>query len=915
MAIEHYIAQYQKKIGTHDKQQWERTIEQRIFHGLNNIQLRSAKPKTELIDLDLVRGSSFTKAKPTHGFVTVTKLATLRVLFLPLYSKWWATQTSGKIFAVLLLTYLAQLINLAIYSLNIPPLDAESTESQLSTTEIIVPMLMMWILSFIHSQIVSTNPGPENPVRPSVRQRKSYRRKRRYRKVVFQDDLKKGGQIGQSNSSTSKKIDVNLSVPVVISANSRHIDASKPQDDDGFESFNGNGSSHSENDDLTISENKTVIENPSNKDINVVPDSNVQTNSAATNSASDTDLKINLSAVRPSPTKQPQQPSKPSSPPTVPIMPPTITSRVPYYCAYSDGGASSQAYTKNWVKDHQQQHQHDTAFQPQQPSLQLYLRLYGNTKAASGGGSGGCSGLGGMLHRRLSAPELQFSGGEEVDSDSDGDGDRIGVKGRGIVKLMKKKTKRHLPQLVRRHTQYIHPPMTPISVDSTCDSDDDIDEDVMMENECETISSPETVGSCGPLCDDDDDDAADTPLLMNHDASTTSATEWIAGTTNSEDCCSYSSELDELDSQCGGPQCCDVDSVPTAILTSCVTPSDRVSCTIWERRDMKKAELSVLDISSAIIARVETMPEGRDYFYIGMVFATVLAIMPAICRICNATLQTMDTSDTHLSVFDLLTLIVTKWSTSVAGLLDASLGTTTWQRAFNLIALLERFFLGAFLFFLLTVAERTFKQRFLYAKLFSHLTSSRRARKSDLPHFRLNKVRNIKTWLSVRSYLKKRGPQRSVDVIVSAAFISTLLLLAFLCMELLKDIVALHSQYNIEALLWILGLGIMLLRFMTLGSKINKKYRNLSVLITEQINLYLQIELKPHKKDELMVANSVLKLAADLLKELESPFKISGLSANSYLYNITKVVILSALSGVLSEILGFKLKLHKIKIK
>lgn len=53
---------------------------------------------------------------------------------------------------------------------------------------------------------------------------------------------------------------------------------------------------------------------------------------------------------------------------------------------------------------------------------------------------------------------------------------------------------------------------------------------------------------------------------------------------------------------------------------------------------------------------------------------------------------------------------------------------------------------------------------------------------------------------------------------------------------------------------------------MTLGTKINKKYRNLSILITEQINLYLQIEQKPHKKDELTVANSVLKLAADLIK-------------------------------------------------
>lgn len=50
-------------------------------------------------------------------------------------------------------------------------------------------------------------------------------------------------------------------------------------------------------------------------------------------------------------------------------------------------------------------------------------------------------------------------------------------------------------------------------------------------------------------------------------------------------------------------------------------------------------------------------------------------------------------------------------------------------------------------------------------------------------------------------------------------------------------------------------------------------------------------------------------------QELDSPFKISGICANHYLYTITKVVILSALSGVLSEMLGFKLKLHKIKIK
>ncbi len=40
----------------------------------------------------------------------------------------------------------------------------------------------------------------------------------------------------------------------------------------------------------------------------------------------------------------------------------------------------------------------------------------------------------------------------------------------------------------------------------------------------------------------------------------------------------------------------------------------------------------------------------------------------------------------------------------------------------------------------------------------------------------------------------------------------------------------------------------------------------MSMVITEQINLYLQMEKKPEKKDELTVVNNVLKLAADLLK-------------------------------------------------
>lgn len=51
-----FFGRYQKKIGTYDKQQWERTVEQKIFKGLNQVPMRTAKLKTDLIDVDLVRG-------------------------------------------------------------------------------------------------------------------------------------------------------------------------------------------------------------------------------------------------------------------------------------------------------------------------------------------------------------------------------------------------------------------------------------------------------------------------------------------------------------------------------------------------------------------------------------------------------------------------------------------------------------------------------------------------------------------------------------------------------------------------------------------------------------------------------------------------------------------------------------------
>lgn len=49
---------YQKKIGSYDKQQWEKTLEQKILLSALNLPLKSTKLKKDLIDVDLVRGEN-----------------------------------------------------------------------------------------------------------------------------------------------------------------------------------------------------------------------------------------------------------------------------------------------------------------------------------------------------------------------------------------------------------------------------------------------------------------------------------------------------------------------------------------------------------------------------------------------------------------------------------------------------------------------------------------------------------------------------------------------------------------------------------------------------------------------------------------------------------------------------------------
>ncbi|XP_051160656.1 protein phtf [Leptopilina boulardi] len=799
MAINHLIHWYQKKIGTYDKQQWEKTVEQRIFGGFTHVPMRTAKLKTEYIDVDLVRGSSFPKAKPKHGLRTVTWLALKRLLFLPLNSRWWIQQTSRYTFTFFLILYSLQFFNTIIYFYI---LNKESESDIISNAEVLIPFAMMLTLCIVHSQIVSTHSGPSLSKNDNQRSRRSRNGRGRFNKSRVRRNLRGNNEFQSTVDNTSEKgstisVEVSSSVRFAKKVTIESAIASSPK--------------------------PKILKKGENEINEVKPE--------RANSPSPIDIQSPLVEEQPEPVEE-------------------VVENGNVVHQDDDGFESLNG---NVSSDNEREVIAPT-IENKNENLEGRANVVEVTEQEY------------SVSRRFSAPDTSKKGGNYSDSDGDGCNSLKG---------------RELPSDSTSSRKNVQ----------ECESEE--------EGECEETSN------------------------IHFTEATTSATEWMGVTTNSDEC-SYSSEFEESDLHSETNFNCNefVEhpfswefELPPSILSNCTT-SDRVSCTIWTRRDIKKAELSVLDISSAIIERAESTTESMDYFYGGLILALLISLMPSIRRLTDRINAESINNSTILELpYEFSFANMGIYMEMYCKIVDIAFGPSFWERIVVLISGFERLVLSSLLFFLLAVAERTYKQRLLYAKLFSHLTSSRRARKSDLPHFRLNKVRNIKTWLSIRSYLKRRGPQRSVDVIVSSIFILTLLLLSFISLELIKDLESLHSPYSAEALFWSFALGIFVLRFMTLGTKINKKYRNLSVLITEQINLYLQIEQKPHKKDELMVANSVLKLAAELIKELESPFKISGLSANPYLYTITKVVLLSALSGILSELLGFKLKLHKIKIK
>lgn len=173
-----------------------------------------------------------------------------------------------------------------------------------------------------------------------------------------------------------------------------------------------------------------------------------------------------------------------------------------------------------------------------------------------------------------------------------------------------------------------------------------------------------------------------------------------------------------------------------------------------------------------------------------------------------------------------------------------------------------------------------------------------------------------------RTWLRRYEAQRVADTVVSSTFRIVVLLLTILCIEffLCKDTRPILTElWHWELLAWGGISSVYLLRFISLGTRTNEKFGDTTILITEQLNIQIRIfELSCRssydraKKEKLQISSNVLKLAVKLLKELEGPNRVSGLSMSPMLVRATRVVMLSALSALVSDVFGFKLKVNQL---
>ncbi|GAV03890.1 hypothetical protein RvY_14258 [Ramazzottius varieornatus] len=768
MALDEFIYNYRKKLGSNDTKPWERVMEAsvRSKKTLLEVAKRPAKLKSDLIDVDFVRGSTFPKEKSTFPWTFISGASFVRVVLLPLRSNWWIEQTSEAVYRLLSILYFLQLTSLALWAF-VPshsPLD-----EWISASDILTPVILMLIVSEILTQAD------------------------RHDQASTSSQSFKQHSPDKSPRDTEGGYDVSLfDIDDLASLSDRSCRSSSPSD------LGSTGSSKRSSQRVTFS-TKTKVKRRTKQRSSRSPDFEIF------------DHHLTHSELD---------------------IPPT--SDIALLQSESSGFTPNALLVPITSKRH--------------PSK-------GDETTDSG------------LH--LTVPKTQVRS-RKKNQDRGADDERDEEMEESDVSDME------LTPVAKEVVEEVS------TSDKEASDDDQGTETNQITNRINNISSNSSTQNSNTKFDTDEDNI-----------SVGDETEESPGIFLQEPQSSQSMQSERVVYPIGSDQL--------------------VGCNLWEKGQLHKADLSVYEITNCIVRQVEARPSIGSLRWVLVFVPFIFAVLP----LCHGLFRTFLSHGSH----PVQQAVETVEADFAGGFVEEwlrNMGNECKDWSVVLIktnGFLQRFLWGFWFFLLLAVSSETYQQRYLIAKYFGFLTSSRRAKRASLPHFRLSKVRNVKSWLCIRSCLKKYGPRKSVDVVVSFSCISCLVCVIFTCFMVVRAEENFTSSiYVWEAMCWLLAVGIFLLKFMMLGSKTNQKFHNSSILTTEQLNLYLRMEQKPHKKEELMLVNNVLKLAGDLIKEIEHPCRISGFPANPFLYNVSRLLILSAFSTLISEICGFKLKLYKLKM-
>ncbi|XP_054835831.1 protein PHTF1 isoform X4 [Eublepharis macularius] len=677
------IAWYQKKIGAYDQQIWEKSVEQTEMKGFKNRPKKKGHIQLDLIDVDLIRGSTFAKAKPEIPWTSLTRKGIVRVVFFPFFSHWWIQVTSQRIFTWLLVLYLLQVVAIVLYYM-MPVVNA---------SEIIGPLCLMLLMGTVHCQIVSTQLSKLSGTHGSS----ASKRRRKMRKFAGGDGSR----------------DVNTYTSVDNISRGEEPSGLGPRISSFFDTVLPRRSREGIKRGQRVADKWTETENSS-----------------------------------------------------------SMRHRI---------SKSEQSLQRS--KDH---------------GIELNVEKNQNIDRRSG------------VSEELSSEE---------DADAVGQGIllRRSVEGASNVSMNENQNRKSSVASSNQSASQVKEAMKSMQ-DSDSVTDSELDTSVLHEIKSNFSSGGSRSGSVSHRDSE-----------SNHHGSETEDMLWDDLLHGPECRSSFTSDSEEAKGkEARGSKRDPKEDVfqqnHLFWLQNTSPASAKVSALIWEGNECKKLDLSVLEISGIIMSRVNAYQQGAGYQWLGNVVTVGLAFLPFLYRLFHSkTLEQM-------------------WSLSVKELLFIFCGAPTIPPVVLLamIIFLERLCLTWMFFFMMCVAERTYKQRFLFAKLFSHITSARKARKYEIPHFRLKKLENIRMWLSLRSYLKRRGPQRSVDVIVSSIFLLALSIAFICCAQVLKGHKTfLNAAYNWEFLIWETALLLFLLRFASLGSETNKKYSNVSILLTEQVSWFI----------------------------------------------------------------------------